>query len=316
MKTKHIFTILLCLSIGTAANAQFFKKLKKKAERAAERTILNRTDREVSKTTDKALDSLTKGKDKKPNSKTEKEVKNVALANPSLSVNTDAKKAHYTTDVKVKSFDKEKNSEMTSYFDADAIAMQSFWIDERTGTEKTSFTDSEGFFISYNEKEQRYVKSALMSMGGMSMMAPSMMAEAYKLPTNTIYEAMEEMQNKGLKAYPFMHVDFPFVLKPEHFRDKTVKDGYKESSQACRGNLDCTKFSITAQGHENSYILFDNQDRLIEINTVMKDHQNFGSGEGKIEYFYEACQVNLPEAVEKKMPGQDLFNMGLDPTKN
>jgi hypothetical protein len=316
MKTKLLFSILLCLFFACNVNAQFWKKLTKKAAGAAERTILNRTDKEVSETTDKAIDSVTKGGEKKTNSNTENHVDNIEFANPSLSINTEAKRTLYTTDVRVTSFDKEKNSEMTSYFDSEAVALRSHWIDGNTGNPKTSFTDSEGFFISYNEKEKRYVKSAILSMGGMSMMAPSMMAEAYKLPVNVIFEAMEDMQNNGLKAYPFMHVDFAFVLKPEHFNDGTAEVGYKESAQECRGNSGCTKFSITEQGYGGSYILFDDQDRLAEINTVMKDNPNFGSGQGKIEYFYEPCEVQVPAAIEKKMPGQDLLNMGLDPNKN
>jgi hypothetical protein len=44
------------------SNAQFFKKLKKKAKDAVERTVLERTDKEVSKGTDRAIDSITQGK--------------------------------------------------------------------------------------------------------------------------------------------------------------------------------------------------------------------------------------------------------------
>ncbi len=62
MKTKHTLILLAILCMGIPANAQFFKKLKKKAENAAERTVLNKTDREVSKTTDKTIDGVIKGK--------------------------------------------------------------------------------------------------------------------------------------------------------------------------------------------------------------------------------------------------------------
>lgn len=67
MKSKLSLIVMICLLIGGSANAQFFKKLKKKAENAAERTILNRTDREVSKGTDKSIDNAMEGgnKDKK-----------------------------------------------------------------------------------------------------------------------------------------------------------------------------------------------------------------------------------------------------------
>lgn len=64
MKTKHILAIFLFLSISYSAEAQFFKKLKKKAQQAAERTILKKTDEVVSKKTEQAIDSATTSKNK------------------------------------------------------------------------------------------------------------------------------------------------------------------------------------------------------------------------------------------------------------
>lgn len=61
MKRKVVVMLMCCLAISYSAEAQFFKKLKKKAENAVERTIMNRTDEEVSKGTDNAIDSITKG---------------------------------------------------------------------------------------------------------------------------------------------------------------------------------------------------------------------------------------------------------------
>src|SRR5690606_22873108 len=60
MKRKLVPMLLCCLALSFTAEAQFFKKLKKAAKNAAERTIMNRTDEEVSKGTDNVLDSLTK----------------------------------------------------------------------------------------------------------------------------------------------------------------------------------------------------------------------------------------------------------------
>ncbi|MDC6384646.1 DUF4412 domain-containing protein [Flagellimonas taeanensis] len=67
MKTKTVITTLLVLCFAVSSQAQFLKKLKKAAENAAERTILNRTDEEVSKGTDNTIDSITKGKKGKKN---------------------------------------------------------------------------------------------------------------------------------------------------------------------------------------------------------------------------------------------------------
>ncbi|MCK0159979.1 DUF4412 domain-containing protein [Allomuricauda sp. F6463D] len=69
MKRKIQLLLICSLAISFSAEAQFFKKLVKKAENAAERTILNRTDREVSKGTDNAIDSITKGDQGKSNKK-------------------------------------------------------------------------------------------------------------------------------------------------------------------------------------------------------------------------------------------------------
>lgn len=315
MKLKNILLIVACLAVVSNTQAQLLKKLKKKAEQAAERTVLNKTDEIVSKKTEKTIDDVTQGSNENKNNSSQKE-NTVEYANPSLAINTEAKKAFYTTDVKVISFDEEKQATITSFFDADAVAMQSNWIDQNTGKPQTSYHDSEGYFIAYNETEKRYNKTGLLAMEGMSMITPSMMASAYKLPQGVIWEAMEKMKNNGLKVYPFMHVDFPFVLKPEHFRASEVAGQYKESTQSCRGNSGCTKFSVVETGYQGSYILFDAGGRLVEINIVIENDPNFGSGKGKIEYFYEACSVNVPDAVEKKMPGQDLFKKGLETNKN
>lgn len=71
MKTKHILTLLLCLFMAGHAEAQLLKKLKKKAEQAAERAILKKTDEVVTKKTENAIDSITK-KDEKKNRKKDK----------------------------------------------------------------------------------------------------------------------------------------------------------------------------------------------------------------------------------------------------
>lgn len=314
MKSKHVIFLLFFLSMSFTVEAQFLKKLKDRATKAAERAVLNKTEEKVSKTTENTMDTIfdTSGSKNSPQNK-----KGITkYDNPSLKNNTKAKKSWYTSDLRVTSYDKDKQSDMISYFDADAVAMQSNYKDQRTGEPVTSYIDSDGFFISYNASEGQHNKSQLLNMPGMSMMAPSMMGTAYKLPVGAIYEAMEKMENKGLAVYPFMHVDFPFVLKPEHFRDEMAPNQYNETKQSCRGSMGCTKFSVQESGYIGSYTLFDNQDRLVEINVMVEGDPFYGSGKGKIEYFYEECDIKLPAAVEKKMFGQDLLKKGLDPNKN
>ncbi|WP_417363547.1 DUF4412 domain-containing protein [Galbibacter sp.] len=58
MKFRNIITVLLILCFAVPAQAQFLKKLKKKAGNAVERTVLNRTDKEVSEATDEAIDGM------------------------------------------------------------------------------------------------------------------------------------------------------------------------------------------------------------------------------------------------------------------
>ncbi|RDK86965.1 DUF4412 domain-containing protein [Marinirhabdus gelatinilytica] len=78
---KTLCTILFISSVSVNANAQFFKKLKKKAENAVERTVLNKTDREVSKETDKTIDGVIKGDKKKEKEEPTDEEKEAAEKN-------------------------------------------------------------------------------------------------------------------------------------------------------------------------------------------------------------------------------------------
>ncbi|MDT7829093.1 DUF4412 domain-containing protein [Pricia sp. S334] len=57
IRTKT-FTFIVLLLIGTTVQGQFLKKLGKRAEKAAERTVLNRADEEAAKKTDQALDEV------------------------------------------------------------------------------------------------------------------------------------------------------------------------------------------------------------------------------------------------------------------
>jgi|TARA_R100000479_G_scaffold51000_3_gene24240 hypothetical protein len=70
---KTLLAVFFAIAICGTSNAQFFKKLKKRAEHAVERTVLNKTDREISKETDKTIDGVIKG-DGKKNKKESKEL--------------------------------------------------------------------------------------------------------------------------------------------------------------------------------------------------------------------------------------------------
>ncbi|HYQ57044.1 MAG TPA: hypothetical protein VEP89_06815 [Draconibacterium sp.] len=308
MKTISFVLVVMFLTIWNTTEAQFLKKLKEQAQNAAERTLLDKTDEKVSEETEKAIDGLVNNG--KPAEKPE------SFANPSKEIHTDKKRAFYTHDIIVKTFDKEKQAYTTSYFDANEIAMQSNWDDPNTGKPKTSYVDSEGYFISYNESKGRFEKSNLLSSGVMAMMAPNIMISGYKLPPGPFWETSEKLDEQGLNLNTFMFIEFAFIYQPNHFRQEMNAANYTESKISCRGTPDCTKFNVEENGYEGSYILFDEQDRLAEINIIVKDDAALGSGEGKLEFFYEPCEVSLPAATEIKQPGQELFLKGLDPGNN
>ena len=304
MKTKVLVLSILLLTVGNSAEAQLLNKLKNRVQKAAEETLLDKTEEKVSEETSNAFDELFNNG--------EPAEKPVAFSNPSKAINTEAKQAFYTHDVIVKTFDKEKQAYTATYFDADELGMQSNWKDQNTGKPKTSYVDSEGYFISYNESKNRFEKSTLLSSGVMGMMAPNMMISAYKLPVGPFWEVSKKLDEQGLNLNTFMYIEFAFIYKAEQFRDEMVKNDYTEVSQNFRGNADCVRFNINDPGYSGSYIQFDEQDRLAEINVRIKDDPNFGSGEGKLEFFYEPCEVQLPAAKEIKQPGQDLLMKGLD----
>lgn len=66
MKTRYILLVLLAFGITFNAEAQFLKKLKKKAEQAAERAVMKKTEQIVTEKTEKTIDDVADGKDKDP----------------------------------------------------------------------------------------------------------------------------------------------------------------------------------------------------------------------------------------------------------
>lgn len=68
MKTKYLVTFLFCVFLMVPnSQAQFLKKLKKRAENAVERTILNKTDQEVSEKTEEVIDKTVSGENSEGN---------------------------------------------------------------------------------------------------------------------------------------------------------------------------------------------------------------------------------------------------------
>ncbi|PVW13539.1 DUF4412 domain-containing protein [Marixanthomonas spongiae] len=103
---KTLLTVFFALAICGTTNAQFFKKLKKRAENAVERTVLNKTDREVSKTTDKTIDGVIKGDGKKGKTKTQQN--RTSLFGGGLEGLPDAYEFEYVMDMTLTSRKKEE----------------------------------------------------------------------------------------------------------------------------------------------------------------------------------------------------------------
>ncbi len=123
---KTLLAVFFTIAICNTSNAQFFKKLKKRAENAVERTVLNKTDREVSKKTDKTIDVVINGddeNDKKSESESKElteeqkekaEKRAISLFGGGLEGIPDTYQFEYVMDMKMTS---RKNDDMTlQYF--------------------------------------------------------------------------------------------------------------------------------------------------------------------------------------------------------
>ena len=309
MKIKSILLIISCLLVTSTTQAQFLKNLKKKAEAAAERTILKKTDEVVTKKTEKTIDDVVNPNDNSKKDSQETLENEITSGNPALDKNTDAKKGFYIEDVVIKMHENGKLNQ-TQYFDADAVAVKM----EGVTLPKAGYTDSEGFIYGYNENAGEYQKSSLVSLQSQGMMVPTMMLEAYKLPPEPFMYNLEKQQNQGLTPNPFNGtVEFAFIYEPEQFR----YEDFKESKQKVNGKT-YTKFDfLNEPGYEGSYVLFDNQDRLVEIYTNKQDTGQMDMtqismippGESLLQYEYKPVSVALPPAREVRAQGQGMMEM-------
>lgn len=304
MKTKLIFITCAFLLCGINAEAQLLKKLKKRAEQAAERTILNKTDEVVSKKTEKTIDDATSKKEKS-DKKEDEDTSELEASNTALTKNTEAKKAFFKEDIIIKMHEN-GNLNQTQFFDANEVAVRM----EDPKQPKPGFIDSEGYMYVYSEGE--YQKTGIVALQSQGLMAPTMMIEAYKLPPEPFMAQFEKQQDLGVTANPFNGiVEFAFIYKPNDFR----YDDFNETTQTLRGKT-YTKFEyLNEPGYEGSYVLFDDQDRLVEIYTKTSEEaeliDGFGSqgqaGESLMVYDYKPVEVKLPQAREVKTVGEGLM---------
>ena len=118
----------------------------------------------------------------------------------------------------------------------------------------------------------------------------------------------------------FLILEMAFIYEPKHFEKN---DFYKQSEIKCGGNT-CTRFSYNDPEYTGSYIQFDNQGRLRELNIITTSREFSEDGKnnsGKFVFSYKPVSVELPDAEEQSMiPGPlgKIFNLekGLEPWKH
>lgn len=301
MKNQMLLVILTVLGAGISVEAQILKNLAKRAEKAAEQTILNRADSETEKATDRALDSVlgvggsnAGGKDGNVDYNTAK------------MINTDLKRSFYTHDVVIRTVN-QKDETGEHYFDAEELALRGI----SSKSENPIYIDSEAFQYGYNEHEGRWQKTGLMRTDAMSFMMPMLSIGMVKLPPEPMLEAVDRFKEQGMKLNTFLIVEWAFIYEPDDFR----MEGYREQSVPCKDGGNCAAFYYEDPDYEGTYVQFDSSGRLSKIYAHV-DNQHTQE-EGTFDFFYdEPVAVRIPQAVEVKMPMQDILFKGLDVDDN
>ncbi|HER40084.1 MAG TPA: OmpA family protein [Salinimicrobium catena] len=95
MKQLFYLLMIFCMCFSTSAEAQILKKFSKRAEKAAERAVLKRTDEQVTKETNQALDTLFNEKGQAPSNggAVNSNPANENAANPAVAETPGGKKA-------------------------------------------------------------------------------------------------------------------------------------------------------------------------------------------------------------------------------
>lgn len=304
MKLKLTLLAIILLGIGNQAEAQILKKLKNKAEKAAERVLVRKTEKKAEQMTEAAFDSVANNpKNKNSKSKSDKssgsqssdEIKK-GENTAAMEINTAAKREFYKTDVIVTT---SENGESGSafYFDADNLAMKGTLAKNN----EKMYTDSEGFQYAYNNSEHRWEKTGIMRTDAMSFMMPAMSMSMLQLPQGPMLAATEKAKKQGMNLNTFMIVEWAFIYEPKDFRN----EDYTEKK--IDGGI---QFNYTDPDYSGSYVTFDSENRLSEALIKVKTPE--GINTGIYNFNYTPVEVNLPSAVEVKMPFQDLFMKGLD----
>jgi len=291
MKLKLIITTLLVLFLGSTIEAQLLEELKKRAKEKGLET------KEVSiDTTDNALHRTTSYEEEE------------------LVINS--AKDFYTTDVVMALYNAQGQLVQTSYFDAETIAMRT----EQVDMPKPIYHDDKGKFYAYDIDEGQYKTMKLLPSSSMGFMMAGMTTQAYKLPSDPYFEAFQALE-KIESGLNFIILEMAFIYKPIHFEDDT---NYTPQKVICNGSNNCIRFNYTDPEYTGSYIQFDAQGKLRELNIITTNTQFSEDGKnssGKFVFSYMPCIVKLPDAIEQSMiPGPlgKMLNLerGLEPWKH
>ncbi len=300
MKPKLIFISFILLFTGFQVEGQLLKELKKRAEEKGLQT------KEVSiDTTDNAK-----------NRTTSFEKEELVLKSA---------KDFFNKDIVLKMIDDKGQLVQTLFFDKEVIAMRT----EQSNNPNPIYHDSKGDFYAYNTDEGYYEKASILPPSLMGFMMAGMIPQAYNLPPEPYLEAFQALEeiDSGLN---FLILEMTFIYKPSHFTDN---ENYTLEKVKCNGSSECIRFNYNDPEYRESYIQFDDKDRLHVLN--IKTTKTFGGNEsqnsnapkeqepssGKYVYSYEECSVKLPDAVEQSLiPGPlgKMLNLerGLEPWKH
>ena len=288
----------MVLLTGLQVEAQLLKELKKRAEEKGLETqevSIDTTDNEKHRTTSYEKEDLV-----------------LKSAND-----------FFNKDVVLKLIDEKGNLVQTSFFDKEVIAMRT----EMSSNPNPIYHDSKGDFYAYNT-DGYYEKASILPPSLMGFMMAGMIPQAYNLPPEPYLEAfsaLEEIES-GLN---FLILEMAFIYKPSHFTDN---ENYTPERVTYNGRSDCIRFNYNDTEYDESYIQFDDKERLVVLNikttkTFGNENQNLNAPEeqeptsGKYVYSYEECKVELPDAVEQSLiPGPlgKMLNLerGLEPWKH
>ncbi|NNF34095.1 MAG: hypothetical protein HKN68_08305 [Saprospiraceae bacterium] len=102
------------------------------------------------------------------------------------------------------------------------------------------------------------------------------------MPSIDYEEGSITYNEKVIKPKRFPILEWAFVYKPVHFEGGV---NYEKEIFTCRGEDNCTKYTLINGSERGSHILFDSQGRLAEI---------FSVHSGNAVYTYLAVEVTLP----------------------